>query len=293
MVRVDKAPRTYTISTRLPTVEVETLTILADNRKTNFTNSYPIIPADSWSNGYISELYLYCEIDSLVDINIPDYTDEDTRSERIVKTLDMEWKSPRYQVALWTTANPLATANTFQYWNKIGMVSLLQQSGYPYTRYRPLDLLTDNLMRELGENAKVAISIMDVGWFFPNSADVIVVDGSWRQELIIVQPDFVPLVSLGNVQQVTQFTDSLIQLVATASKSVLPTRESRTVASLKNGSPTAVAYYSYNSVCTPTSNDGAIAAGATKPLEPAPKTGVWMCMASGTANCTTLETYTA
>jgi hypothetical protein len=291
-MRVEEAPRNYTILTSLPVTSTEIITPIVDNKKSKMTVPFPLLGNDCWVNGFILSLYTYVEIESLDDITLPEYLDTDTRTERLTKTVNMEWGSDRFHLVLWETTMTNPDPTNFNHWTKVGALSLLNQSGFPYLRHRPFDLLTDDLVHALGENYQLGVSVQDVGYGRPTVDDLIVVRGAWKQEAIAPQPDQTPIIVQGTVVNVTAFDKERIVLVSPTVKQVLEPRITRTEGFLKNTSPTNTVYYSYTSTVSSTVNNGALAPNAQVPLPANLNTGIWAMSNAGTFNIITNEVYT-
>lgn len=134
-------------------------------------------------NKYIKNLKAYVVINSLPEATSPNINLEDSETEKLNKLLDVEWNSERKQVDL--------LFGTDGNWMNIGESSLLNPAGYPYRIYNLLDLLTDNLAFELGNEYELAVKITDAGFGLLSSADKVNIYGSYIEELVIddsIQP---------------------------------------------------------------------------------------------------------
>lgn len=289
MVTLQSASRVYTISKKILPSDGENILTIVDNNIDLFRARYPTLPGDSWVNGFLSELYCYTEINSLAEVALPNYDLGDSQSQKLTKTLQLEWGSPRYHLCLWTTA---ASNPTYTDWQLVGMISLLHPSGYPYRRYRPLDLLTDNLARELGENSKIGVSIKAAGSGLPKASDLIVIDGSWKQEVVMLQPDFMPLIVQGNVQAVQVFDVSVTSTVSNAAKkAIFTTRSGRVSGYIKNIHASSTIYIKKDNTVTSTSYDVALAPNGTYYLESAYQGEIWAIASAAATTYTSNEVY--
>lgn len=97
----------------------------------------------------------------------------------------MEWQSPRFQLNLYISNNTTD-------WYLVGGISLLNPSGYPYRIYNLLDLYTDNLAVELGENGRVGVEIKEVGHGSLAGNDLITIHGSYVLEIVIEEANYIP-----------------------------------------------------------------------------------------------------
>jgi hypothetical protein len=128
-------------------------------------------------NIFIKNLKAYASIKSLPEAELPDFLLEDSETEKLNKVLDVEWGANRKQLNLL-----LGVEND---WMSIGETSLLNPAGYPYRIYNLLDIVTDNLAFELGDNASLAVKIEDVGFGLLDENDVVNIYGSYIEELLI------------------------------------------------------------------------------------------------------------
>lgn len=135
---------------------------------------------------FIKNLRVFASVTSLEEAPLPDFALEDTATAKRQKVLDVEWKSPRKQLNLYITNAPNPTQ---QQWLQVGSVSLLNPYGYPFRVYNVMDLFTDNLALELGENGKIGVSVEDVGNGLLTSEDNVVVHGSYTEEIFLQSPD--------------------------------------------------------------------------------------------------------
>lgn len=137
-------------------------------------------------NCFIKNLRVFASVTSLEEAPLPDFALDDTATAKRTKVLDIEWKSPRKQLNLYITN----AANPEQHqWLQVGSVSLLNPYGYPFRVYNVMDLFTDNLALELGENGKIGIQVQDVGYGLLTNTDKVVVHGSYTEEIFIQAPD--------------------------------------------------------------------------------------------------------
>jgi hypothetical protein len=79
-------------------------------------------------NAFIKNLKAHAKISSLAPIKVPNFHLEDSETDKLYKTLDIEWGSPRKQLNLYISDNDID-------WYQIGAISLLNPSGYPYRIY--------------------------------------------------------------------------------------------------------------------------------------------------------------
>lgn len=137
-------------------------------------------------NSFIKNLKVYASIKSLPEANLPDFQLADSATQKVQKVLDIEWKSARKQLNVYIASDK----NTE--WEQVGSVSLLNPSGYAFRIYNLMDLFTDNLALELGENSRIGISVENVGHGILTSNDKVTVHGSYIEEIILQSPDLQP-----------------------------------------------------------------------------------------------------
>jgi hypothetical protein len=114
-------------------------------------------------------------MNSLESVPIPELLPTDSNSQKILKTMDIEWNSPRKILNLWLS-------NNNSDWLLGGQVSLYRTEGYPYRIYALKDLLTDNLSFELGSDGYLGISVTDTGNGYIAASDVTHIQGSIVEE---------------------------------------------------------------------------------------------------------------
>jgi hypothetical protein len=128
-------------------------------------------------NTFVKNLKAYAKIESLPAIQLPNFQLEDSETDKLYKTLDIEWGSPRKQLNLYISND--------NQWDLVGALSLLNPSGYPYRMYNLQDLYTDNLAIELGQDGKLGVQIQDVGYGLLQNNDTVTVHGSYLHEIVV------------------------------------------------------------------------------------------------------------
>ena len=140
-------------------------------------------------NSFIKNLKAYASIKSLAEANLPDFQLTDSATQKIQKVLDIEWRSARKQLNLYI-------ATTVSDWQQVGSISLLNPSVYAFRIYNLMDLFTDNLALELGENSKIGIQVQNVGYGLLDASDKVTVHGSYIEEIILQSPDLAPVTNV-------------------------------------------------------------------------------------------------
>lgn len=128
-------------------------------------------------NSFLKNLKVFAAVRSLPTAQFPEFKITDSETDKLMKTLDIEWGSPRKQLNLYISAG--------NEWFQVGSVSLLNPYGYPFRVYNLLDLFTDSLALELGDNARIGVSVQDVGHGLLTPEDQVVIHGSYIEEIIV------------------------------------------------------------------------------------------------------------
>lgn len=137
-------------------------------------------------NAFIKNLKAFASVASLPESMLPSFLPTDTSTDKTIKVLDIEWGSPRKQLNLYIASN---TEPSVTQWYQVGSVSLLNPYGYPFRIYNLMDLFTDNLALELGENSKIGIQVQDVGFGLLTYQDAVTIHGSYTEEMFIQTED--------------------------------------------------------------------------------------------------------
>lgn len=128
-------------------------------------------------NVFVKNLKAFSQISSLPEISLPNFEPTDSETTKLYKTLNIEWGSARKQLNLFI--------GTSTGWHQVGSTSILNPSGYPFRVYSLLDLFTDNLYFELGENGKVGVQVQDVDYGLLSGDDLVVIHGSYVEEIFL------------------------------------------------------------------------------------------------------------
>lgn len=142
---------------------------------------------------FIKNLKVFASVSSLSEVPLPDFALDDSATIKLTKTIDVEWKSPRKQLNLYITNAKNPTLNN---WLQIGSVSLLNPYGYPFRVYNLMDLFTDNLALELGENGKIGVQVEDVGYNLLTDNDKVTIHGSYVEEIFVQSPDLPNIINI-------------------------------------------------------------------------------------------------
>lgn len=139
--------------------------------------NYQIISAST----YIKNLKAFTQIESLPEIALPNFELEDSDTDKLYKTLDVEWGGARKQLDLF-----LGSGDNYE---QVGSISILNPSGYPFRVYNLMDLFTDNLALELGDNSQVGVQVKNVGYGLLEGEDNITIHGSYVEEIFCLYPE--------------------------------------------------------------------------------------------------------
>lgn len=132
-------------------------------------------------NVFIKNLKAYGSIKSLIEAPLPNFLATDSETDKLKKTLDIEWTSPRKQLNVFI-GNQVG-------WQQVGSLSFLNNYGYPFRAYNLMDLFTDTLAIELGDSSRIGVSFQDVGYGVLENIDTVTVHGSYVEEIIVKSPE--------------------------------------------------------------------------------------------------------
>jgi len=132
--------------------------------------------------GLLNNLRAIATITSLPEIALPNFENLDSDTERMIKVLDVQWKSPRKQLAIMQSADGGTT------WIKTAALSLLNSGGYPYTNHNLLNFLTDDVAREFPDGHRIGLRLEDVGTGLLGAGDSVIIDGSYVEEFSFMEP---------------------------------------------------------------------------------------------------------
>lgn len=147
----------------METRETHTLSLKLDSNSGQAIVPMPALPTITAAEGItkLSEAVemvnfkAYSRIMSIPISPIPEYELEDSETDRLIKTLDVEWKSPRKQLNIYV-GNP-------DNWFLIGSVSLLNTNGYPYRIYDLLQIYNGSTSGFIGSDKRMGLQIQNVG----------------------------------------------------------------------------------------------------------------------------------
>lgn len=176
-------------------------------------NKYQIIAV----NSYLKELMCYARMNSLPEIPFPDFENTDSDTDKLRKTVDLEWKSDRKQLNVYTSINNGP-------WRIRGSVSLTRPYGYGFKQYNLLDLLTNTLAKGFGKNSALGVGIENVGYGLLEPEDILTIEGTYSNEYLYEEAPLEPI---------SKTVDYNWEVTET-SKILLPTNEQRKQFTLVN-----------------------------------------------------------
>lgn len=130
-------------------------------------------------NSFVKNLRCMASIKSLMPVALPDFNLADSSTEKLKKTLNLEWNSPRKQL-------DLLIQNRESGWLKVFAVSLLNPMGYPFRSYSLMEAYGGGLAVELGADGAIGVRAADVGFELITEIDDVVIFGSWVQEIVVL-----------------------------------------------------------------------------------------------------------
>lgn len=128
-------------------------------------------------NTYLKNLKCHSVIKSIESPPLPQYELTDSESDRLTKTLQVEWGSERKHLDVYVGLGDSE-------WMNIGSASLLAPFMYPFRIHNLLDLFTDNLAAEFGIGSRIGVAIADVGYGLLDFNDSVVIHGSLVTEIV-------------------------------------------------------------------------------------------------------------
>ena len=291
-MRVDTIPRIYTGSFNWDKSVGQNIVTLLDNDPSLIRQAEPNLPQDFICNCFLEELYTIERFPSLPQTSLPDWSDKDSRRERTLKTYEMQWKTKNLHCNLFITKK--VTASTLNDWTFLGTIPFLNTEGFKYTRHSAFDLLTNKLVRGFGERAKLGIQIEQASEYPFADIDKLSIDYTWRQEAILIQPDYTPVyIGAAQVTDITAYSELITSSLGMVARQVAPAREKRISLQMTNNGNSTF-YYSQGATVSATNNDGIIAPSSTREI--LNYNGVVAMVSSATAvsgNLTTRERYQA
>lgn len=157
-----------------------------------FTNNYLGINSELEiinHNISIKDLKIFSKIMSLTPSPLPDITLEDTESQRILKILENEQNSEKYQLDIYLSKKNLSDISYL----RLGSVNILDR-GYQFSQYDVLEVIGGI---DLGLNFGLAAAMRNVGNGYIQELDTLNVIGSFISEITVYSKE-TTIISGGN-----------------------------------------------------------------------------------------------
>lgn len=178
--------------------------------------------------GFVTDLRMMVDINSIEENTIPDLTVTSSRTERLAAVRDMEWKNPRKQIDFFVQ-------NSYTPWIRIASISLLNR--VPYYHINLLSYFSDTGVFNVGNDTVIGAKIINVGYGLLEDSDSVNIFGSAKEEITVL-PD--------QAREISYATDYDWE-VTTESRLVLPANPNRLQATFVNSSLEHNIYLSYAS----------------------------------------------
>lgn len=177
----DTVPKKWDISTVYNPSQGEQIIEVVHNNPDLIRQIYGLEGVKGCANAILMELRCCASINSLAAVPLPSITDDDSESDRVVKTHSFEWLTDRFELVVFRKAPGQSD------WAECGVTALKNSAGHRYRLHRLLDLTTDNIGCDVGEWGRLGVAIQNVGFGLPQIFDQIAVTGSWTQEFTWVE----------------------------------------------------------------------------------------------------------
>lgn len=188
--------------------------------KINAASGGSVIPVFAPTNAdtsyYLQALRLKISIVSVSLTGIPDLEPEMTRAEKIRIVRDLEWDSPRKELAI--------LQKTTGDWIEVARVSCLNRP--PYYTINLLQYLTDNADLPLGVGSALGVKIADVGHGLLSGKDELIVHGGGISESASTETPEPPTGGSGWGEDIGTCSQSLASIAVTA-RQIVPIQTGR------------------------------------------------------------------
>lgn len=128
-------------------------------------------------NGFIKNLRVKAQINSISEVTLPNLTIEQSRVERLNLVRNLEWTSARKHLKLHVATSPGV-------WFDIATVSLLNVP--PYRLINLMEYFTPGLALELGATGAIGVSMENAGYGLLSGNDELIIYGSATCEVIVI-----------------------------------------------------------------------------------------------------------
>lgn len=166
-------------------------------------------------NGFVKTFRAKAVIKSIPEVTLPNLSVEQSRTEKLNLTRNLQWESARKELRLHVAQN-------YNDWHHIGSVSLLNIP--PFQMFNLLEYYTENLAIELGTTGAIGVSIHNAGYGLLGANDEVIIFGSATTEVVVIPAAVPPL------QSCTDYGWTL----SAESQLILPAMEGRKQITLTN-----------------------------------------------------------
>lgn len=179
--------------------------------------------------GFITDLRVRIDINSIAESVIPNLGVESSRTDRLTAVRDMEWNSARKELQLFleTSHHPAVM---------IGAVSLLNRLPFYVVNLMPY--FTDSGIINIANDARIMARVKDAGYGLLQSTDELVVFGSVKEEVT----------TLPEEEAVISSCSPYTFTIGTANSQILPANSNRLQLTLVNRGSTGKIYINYGSL---------------------------------------------
>lgn len=181
--------------------------------------------------GFITDLRLRVDIESIPEKPLPDLSVTQSRTERLSAMRDMEWKNERKEIGLFleTSGHPIT---------KIASIALLNRVPYYHVNLMPY--FTDNAVINVANDARIHACIEDAGFGLLQGQDEVVVFGSVKEEVTTLPED----------ERRIEFCQPYSFTVGTQSLQLLAANPNRLQATIVNRHTSAQVFLNYGNTAT-------------------------------------------
>lgn len=169
-------------------------------------------------NGFVKTFRAKAVIKSIPEVELPNLSVEQSRTERLNLTRNLQWSSARKELKLYV-------AQSYNDWFHIGSVALLNIP--PFQVFNLMEMYTENLALELGSTGAIGVSVHNAGYGLLGANDEVTIFGSATTEVVVIPAKVPPL------QNCTPYGWTL----TTESQLILPAMTGRKQITLTNTGP--------------------------------------------------------
>lgn len=135
-------------------------------------------------NGFIKTFRATSILNSIPEAQLPNFSVELSRAERLSRTRNVEWTQARKELQLYLAETP-------NNWFPIAKASLLNIP--PYRMIDLMEYFTSNLAIELGSTGAIGVSIVNAGYGLLGPTDSVYIHGSATTEVVVIPRELQPI----------------------------------------------------------------------------------------------------